>query len=236
METSAMKALLQATRRNLVVTAALCLTLVLGVAMTASAHGRHHCHRARCHARHHGHGARHHGHGARHRAVRTPAAMRSSDAPCAGSDLMPSDADIGQVHSATLCLINKERAHAGLPAVMDSAKLDHAASGHSQDMVGRGYFDHVSPTGSTPVTRMLGVGYISPRMGYLVGENIAWGTHGLATPAAIVNAWMHSADHRANILQGAYRQSGIGVSPSAPRGLGGGQPGAIYTQDFGVRR
>ncbi len=220
-----MKALLQATRRNLVVTAVLCLTLVLGAAVTASAHGRHHHHRAR-----------HHGHAARHRAVHSPAAMRSSDAPCAGTDLTPSDADMGQVRSATLCLINKERAHAGLAAVVDSAKLDRAANGHSQDMVGRGYFDHVSPTGSTPVTRMLGAGYINPHMGYLVGENIAWGTQALATPAAIVNAWMNSPEHRANILQGAYRQSGIGVSPSVPRGMGGGQRGAIYTQDFGVRR
>ncbi len=231
-----MKALLTATRRNLLVTAALCLMLVLGAAVTASAKGRHHCHRARCHAGHRGHSARHHGHSARHRAVRSPAAMRSSDAPCTGANLMPSGADLAQVRSATLCLINKERAHAGLSAVVDSAKLAQAANGHSQDMVGRGYFDHVSPTGSTPVTRLLGVGYISPRMGYLVGENIAWGTSALATPAAIVNAWMHSPEHRANILQGAYRQSGIGVSPSVPHGYGGGQPGAIYTQEFGVRR
>ena len=81
---------------------------------------------------------------------------------------------------------------------------------------------------------MRAVGYISSRIGYEVGENIAWGTLSLASPHAIVAAWMASPGHRANILDPSYRQTGIGVSPHPPVSLADGQPGGIYTQDFGV--
>ena len=64
---------------------------------------------------------------------------------------------------------------------------------------------------------MRAVGYISSsRVGYEVGENIAWGTLYLATPRAIVAAWMASPGHRANILDARYRETGIGVSPHPP--------------------
>ena len=82
---------------------------------------------------------------------------------------------------------------------------------------------------------MRAAGYIySRQIGYEVGENIAWGTLWLATPRAIVAAWMASPGHRANILDRRYRDTGIGVSPHPPTSLAHGQPGAIYTQDFGV--
>ena len=61
-----------------------------------------------------------------------------------------------------------------------------------------------------------------------------WGTLWLATPQAIVNAWMASPGHRANILDAAYRETGVGVSPQPPASLAEGQAGAIYTQDFGT--
>jgi uncharacterized protein YkwD len=97
------------------------------------------------------------------------------------------------------------------------------------------YFEHLGPRGQTPLARMRAVGYISSsRVGYEVGENIAWGTRRLATPRAIVAAWMASPGHRANILDPRYRETGIGVAPHPPRALAHGQPGAIYTQDFGV--
>jgi uncharacterized protein YkwD len=74
----------------------------------------------------------------------------------------------------------------------------------------------------------------SSRIGYVIGENIAWGTLGLATPKAIVEAWMASPGHRANILDASYRDTGIGVVAAVPDSMGEGQDGAIYTQDFGV--
>ena len=97
------------------------------------------------------------------------------------------------------------------------------------------YFEHLGPRGQTPLARMRAVGYVSSnRVGYEVGENIAWGTLGLATPRAIVASWMASPGHRANILDPHYRETGIGVSPHPLASRADGQAGAIYTQDFGV--
>ena len=97
------------------------------------------------------------------------------------------------------------------------------------------YFEHVGPRGDTPVSRVRACGYLSGgNVGYEVGENIAWGTLWLATPRAIVSSWMRSPGHRANILDARYRDTAIGVSPRPLASLAHGQPGAIYTQDFGV--
>ncbi len=91
-----------------------------------------------------------------------------------------------------------------------------AAQTHTESMAFGNYFEHVGPRGQTPLTRMRDAGYISSRVGYEVGENIAWGTLELATPRAIVAAWMASPPHRANILDARYRETGIGVSPHPP--------------------
>jgi uncharacterized protein YkwD len=146
---------------------------------------------------------------------------------------MPVPGNGGRVAAATLCLINQQRVHAGLAALSDNAKLDQVAGAHSQDMTSNLYFDHASPGGSTPESRMTQVGYISNRVSWVVGENIAWGTGSLATPASIVDTWMHSPEHRANILDRRFRDSGIGVSPAVPEALVD-QAGATYTQDFGL--
>jgi uncharacterized protein YkwD len=71
-------------------------------------------------------------------------------------------------------------------------------------------------------------------VGYTLGENIAWGTLSLATPSSIVAAWIASPEHLANILNGAYRDTAVGVAPAAPPSRAEGQRGAVYTQEFGV--
>jgi uncharacterized protein YkwD len=82
---------------------------------------------------------------------------------------------------------------------------------------------------------MRAAGYLSSSVrGYEIGENIAWGTLWLATPRSIVAAWMASPGHRANILDGHFRDTGIGISPHPLDSLARGQSGAMYTQDFGV--
>ena len=97
------------------------------------------------------------------------------------------------------------------------------------------YFQHVGPGGQTPLARMRASGYIrGARAAFAVGENIAWGTLWLASPRAIVAAWMASPEHRANILNPRFRDTAVGVSPHVPTAMGHGQRGAIYTQDFGV--
>jgi uncharacterized protein YkwD len=157
---------------------------------------------------------------------------------CANTRLRPSQANLPKIRAATLCLINRERAAHGERALRPNKRLRRAAQAHSASMAFGDYFEHDGaggPGGGTPLARLRGAGYISSsRVGYEVGENIAWGTLYLATPRAIVASWMASPGHRANILDPRYRETGIGVAPRAPSSLAHGQPGAIYTQDFGV--
>ncbi|HEY7961460.1 MAG TPA: CAP domain-containing protein [Solirubrobacteraceae bacterium] len=154
---------------------------------------------------------------------------------CADANLTPRAGNLERVRGAVLCLINQERAAHGESALQDNAKLEQAAQRHTEDMAFGDYFDHVGPRGDTPLDRMRASGYIyNSHLGYDVGENIAWGTLWLATPRAIVNAWMASPEHRANILDRHYRDTAIGVSTHPPASLAHGQAGAIYTQDFGV--
>lgn len=174
---------------------------------------------------------------AHHRATnRVPAhvsASAASTAPCADTTLAPTPQNLDRVTAATLCLINQQRLVHGEVALRANAALTTAAVKHSQDMVARNYFDHTGPAGDTMVSRIKAVGYLKAGHGFSIGENIAAATGSLATPAQTVNMWMNSAGHRANILNAAFRDSGIGIAPAAPAMLGSG-PGATYTQDFGA--
>ena len=129
------------------------------------------------------------------------------------------------VRAATLCLVNVERARLGLASLVDNAALALAAQAHANDMVGQRYFSHVSADGRSFDQRIRATGYLG---GYLA-ENIAWGGGSLGTPRRIVGGWMNSSGHRANILNGVLRDSGIGVSPGTPQGGSGG----TYVHDFG---
>lgn len=154
---------------------------------------------------------------------------------CTNAGLMPTAKDLRLIRAATLCLINRERRLHGERPLRPNVRLRRAAQAHSTSMAFDDYFQHIGPRGQTPLARMRAVGYVSRReVSFEVGENIAWGTLWLATPRAIVATWMASPGHRANILDPHYRETGIGVSPHPLSSRAHGQPGAIYTQDFGV--
>jgi uncharacterized protein YkwD len=158
----------------------------------------------------------------------------ASEGPCPDSYMVPAPGNLELIREATLCLINEERGSHGEAPLRYNRALENAAQGHTEDMVDRDYFEHVAPSGSTPLERIEASGYIhSSRVGYAIGENIAWGSLSLATPKAIVDAWMNSPGHRANILDAQYRETAIGVVANLPSSLSR-QDGAIYTQDFGV--
>jgi uncharacterized protein YkwD len=155
--------------------------------------------------------------------------------PCQNTQLMPEPANLEEVRAAVLCLINRERAQNGETPLVRNPRLEQAAESHGSEMVSLDYFQHVSPSGETPVERVRGTGYIpGPQVGYVIGENLAWGTLALATPQAVVEAWIASPKHLANILEGEYRETGIGVTPQVPASLSNDQPGATYSQEFGV--
>ena len=155
---------------------------------------------------------------------------------CSNTQLTPEPANLPLIRAAVLCLVNRERAQNGEPPLILNSQLEKAAEGHNQEMIAEDYFAHVSPAGETPVQRIqLTTDYLpGARVGYVIGENLAWGTLYLATPQAIVEAWIASPGHLANILESRYRETGVGVVPSVPQALSGGQPGATYAQEFGV--
>jgi uncharacterized protein YkwD len=156
-------------------------------------------------------------------------------AACENTQLTPEAGNVGLVRAAILCLVNRERAQNGESPLRLSHSLEAAAEGHSQELISANYFAHVSPSGETPVDRIREAGYIpGPSVGYVIGENLAWGTYTLATPAAIVSAWIASPGHLANILESQYSETGIGVTPQVPGSVGNGAPGATYAQEFGV--
>jgi uncharacterized protein YkwD len=235
--------------------ACVCSGAVLGSASAAS--GTPHA-RGACRARHHrseghwrcrSHAARNRpGHAGRrvhaltHRATsqtvsppQEPSIASVLATPCENTELTPEPDNLAEIRAASFCLVNQERARNGELPLRANGELEVAAQGHSEEMVSEDYFAHVAPSGLTPVGRVLATGYIpSSQVGYTIGENIAWGTLQLSTPSAIVTAWIASPEHLANILYGQYRDSAIGVSPAAPASLAEGQPGAVYTQEFGV--
>ena len=162
-----------------------------------------------------------------------PTAAKSDT--CPNANLTPDQNNIESIRTATLCLINRERGDNGENPLQPNAQLQQCAQGHTDNMVSEDYFEHMGPNGDTPLSRMRATGYIySSQIGYEVGENIGWATLWLATPNAMVTAWMDSPGHRANILDAHFRDTAIGISAHAPASLAHGQDGAIYTQDFGV--
>ena len=155
----------------------------------------------------------------------------ASAAGCPGADAVPTAATLKQARAATLCLINRERTSRGMREVHSQTRLRKAATRHSTNMVRHHFFDHSSPAGSTAATRVRASGYLRNVSSFQLGENIGAGESVLGTPASMVDAWMHSAGHRFNILHASFRDIGIGIVVGTP----GGGGGATYTTDFGVR-
>jgi uncharacterized protein YkwD len=151
---------------------------------------------------------------------------------CANTELMPTAQNLELVRAAVLCLHNQIRVQLGLTRLKDNAKLRKAANGHSSSMVDEGFFAHTSPSGETFVERVLGAGYAKPTDGWMLGENLAWGTGEQSTPAGGMNAWMNSAGHKANIVKGGYREIGVGVRLGGPEDPG---VGATFTAEFGAK-
>lgn len=119
-------------------------------------------------------------------------------------------------------LTNAARVAAGCQALRVDARLTAAARRHSRDMAVRGYFAHTPPGGRDPFQRMAAAGY---RHG--AAENIAAGQD---TAERVVQDWLNSPDHRANLLDCALDDVGIGLQIVAT------SPMVYYwTQDFGDR-
>ena len=131
--------------------------------------------------------------------------------------------------SAVLTLlqdVNRTRVAHHLRPLRVDGTLVRAAQSHSSSMLAGNYFAHGDFHG-----RMVAFHVVGP----VAGENLAWGSGDLATPRAMVRAWMQSAEHRANLLDRHFADVGIGVAPGAPVALEPGELGGTYVTDFGRR-
>lgn len=117
-----------------------------------------------------------------------------------------------------LTLVNNERAKAGLKPLKMSEELRSIANLKARDMADKNYFDHNSPTYGSPfqMLQKFGVHYRA------AGENIAAGQR---TPEEVMNSWMNSSGHRANILNANFTELGVGYYQ-------GGSYGVYWTQLF----
>jgi len=152
--------------------------------------------------------------------------------PCQGGGVQPETVAPEAFGDTVLCLLNRERAKRGEKPLRMDSRLGEAADGHSASMRSRSYFSHDDPSGEGFDDRIIATGYTQGARRWLIGENIAWGSDELGTPGALVNAWMHSPPHRANILEAKYRQIGVGVVWGTPDDSGA-PDAAIITTDFG---
>lgn len=154
---------------------------------------------------------------------------------CQDPGAAPRGSSLQELRATTLCLINRIRFHYGLEGLRDNSDLRRSASGHSKDMVAKGYFSHYGSSGGTLGGRVTRSGYLSDAGEYEIGENIGGGKgHRFGSPIAVVSEWMHSAPHRANLLDPDFRDSGLGIARGYPGG-GGDPDAATYTLDLGGR-
>jgi uncharacterized protein YkwD len=167
-------------------------------------------------------------------AVCAAAPARAADvARCPGSTAVPSAGTTDAATQQLICLINAERTDRGLRPLRGDGDLAQMARRHSADMVRRTYFSHVTPGGADLGDRVRAAGYGSGRA-WRAGEALGWGTGSRATPAALIDEWLASPEHRHILLDPGYRELGVGVAAGAPRSARSGLPGATYTVDVGV--
>lgn len=112
---------------------------------------------------------------------------------------------ISKEASEVIRLVNVERSKNGLAPLKANAELSKVATVKAQDMIDKNYFSHTSPTYGSPFDMMkkFGINYTA------AGENIAYGQK---TPDEVMNGWMNSSGHRANILNSNFTEIGVGVA------------------------
>jgi len=145
----------------------------------------------------------------------TPSRTATAEPPRTTAPVTVSEAAAAEAE--VLQLVNEERVKAGCRPLAANSALAELARDFSEDMAARGFFDHTDPSGATPWDRAEKAGISN-----LGGENIA---RGQAGAAAVMDAWMDSPGHRANILNCEFTTLGVGVHF--------GPDGPWWTQDFG---
>ncbi len=140
----------------------------------------------------------------------------------AGSTDAAETASLTRSESALLTVMNQVRITHGLRPLKGDARLEGAARNHSRRMLRTGTFTHGAFT-----TRIRRAGVRAPR----IGENLAWSS-GLSGARTIVQMWLASPSHRANLLRPGYRIVGIGAITGT---FNGQRHTLMVTTDFAGR-
>jgi uncharacterized protein YkwD len=159
------------------------------------------------------------------------AQARRLSALVAPPSVCPNQTDLGDSSAvqeqAMHCMTNFARRHDGLGQFGDAGALDRSATRKTGDILRCDSFSHYA-CGRQFTYWMQRSGYLASRC-WRAGENIAWGTGSAGTVRSIFVAWLHSPEHRANLL-GRYSQIGIALSVGTLEGHHGAH---VWTQDFG---
>jgi uncharacterized protein YkwD len=161
-------------------------------------------------------------------AVLAVAPARAAAAACPGAAQPLGATSAAAVEGAVLCLVNDERTARRLAPVRRDGALEAVAQRHAADMVARGYFAHISPSGGTVDKRARRAGYLTAPC-WALGEDLARAPAAMASAEAVVAAWMASPGHRSVILDPDFGEGGIGLVPRAPDG-----DGATFVLELGA--
>lgn len=126
--------------------------------------------------------------------------------------------------SSVVAQSNSQRAANGVGNLSLNSQLSAAAQAKANDMAAKDYWSHVSPGGTTPAQVIANSGYAYTS----AGENLAYG---FDTTTDVINAWMNSPDHRANLLNGSFKDVGIGMANAANYQNSG--PQTIVVAEYG---
>jgi uncharacterized protein YkwD len=130
---------------------------------------------------------------------------------------------------AVACLVNWARRQDSRSRLLRRSALTRAAEHKGQSVASCGQFSH-TPCGSAVTSGVKASGYRYATF----GENLFVGTWGRFTPRDVVNAWLNSPPHRANMLSGRFRH--VGTAPVLAKGLLGGSDAVVWTATFASPR
>jgi uncharacterized protein YkwD len=132
-------------------------------------------------------------------------------------------ASLSRSELALLRAMNEARRTHGLPPLRIDTRLEQTSRAHSGAMIRTATFTH-----GAFATRIRRAGVRAPR----VGENLAWAVGPMAEAHALVNVWLASPEHRANLLRPGYRTVGVGIRIGSFEGYAGA---SVVTTDFAGR-
>lgn len=159
----------------------------------------------------------------------TVLAAAPAQAACSGADVTPTTtAQASTAATATLCLVNEERARVGRrPLRAGAVDIAGIAFTYAKQMASGGFVGHTGLDGGTLDDRLTGLRW---KDHWSQGEDVGFGFVPNASPAGMVAGFMTSPHHRANILSADYNELGIGVAPGLA--VAGTPLSAAYVLDF----